>query len=73
MWRRRRGLKLGRRLLAALEAHAAGLGRRCLRLETGIHQPAAIGLYRAAGYAGCGPFGNYAPDPLSLFMEKTLI
>lgn len=68
-----RGLKLGRRLLAALEAHAAGLGRRCLRLETGIHQPAAIGLYRAAGYAGCGPFGNYAPDPLSLFMEKTLI
>lgn len=67
-----RGLQLGRRLLDALEQHAARLGRNCLRLETGIHQPAAIGLYRKAGYTDREPFGDYAADPLSLFMEKRL-
>jgi putative acetyltransferase len=68
-----RGRGLGRRILQALEDHAvAKLGLRCFRLETGIHQPEAIGLYRAAGYRDIAPFGDYAPDPLSLFMEKTL-
>ena len=43
-----------------------------MRLETGIRQPEAIGLYRSAGYAEIGPFGAYRPDPLSLFMEKRL-
>lgn len=67
-----RGRKLGRRILEGLEAHAAENGQSCLRLETGIHQPEAIGLYRAAGYREIGPFGSYGPDPLSLFMEKRL-
>lgn len=67
-----RGRKLGRRILEALEAHAAQNGQNCLRLETGIHQPEAIGLYRSAGYRDIGPFGSYGPDPLSLFMEKRL-
>lgn len=67
-----RGRKLGRRILDALEAHAAQIGQSCLRLETGIHQPEAIGLYRSAGYRDIGPFGSYDPDPLSLFMEKRL-
>ena len=35
-------------------------------------EPEAIGLYRAAGYQDCPPFGDYAPDPLSLFMTKRL-
>jgi len=67
-----RGRGIGRRILQALEDHAVANGRRCFRLETGIHQPEAIGLYRAAGYRDIAPFGDYRPDPLSLFMEKTL-
>lgn len=67
-----RGLGLGRRLLDFLEAVARkeGLDRLCL--ETGVRQPEAIALYRTAEYVECGPFGSYAPDPLSLFMEKRL-
>jgi len=65
-----RGRKLGRRILEALETHAAQRGQSCFRLETGIHQPEAIGLYRSHGYQEIGPFGSYGPDPLSLFMEK---
>lgn len=67
-----RGRKLGRRILQALETHAAQRGQSCFRLETGVHQPEAIGLYRSAGYREIGPFGSYGPDPLSLFMEKRL-
>lgn len=65
-----RGLKIGKLLVSALEAKAAKLGLTAIRLETGIHQPEAIGLYRASGYVERPPFGTYLPDPLSLFMEK---
>jgi putative acetyltransferase len=67
-----RGLKIGRRILDVLETTARRERLACLRLETGIHQPEAIGLYRVAGFVERGPFGGYAPDPLSLFMEKRL-
>ena len=67
-----RGCSLGRRLLDAVEAEARAAGLGWLRLETGIHQPEALGLYRAAGYVARGPFGPYGPDPLSVFMEKAL-
>lgn len=67
-----RGHRLGGRLLDAVEAEARNLGLEWLRLETGIRQPEAIGLYRAAGYRERGPFGDYSTDPLSLFMEKSL-
>lgn len=67
-----RGLKLGKRLLDALEALAVEQGLHAVRLETGIYQPEALGLYRAAGYTEIGPFGSYQPDPLSVFMEKRL-
>lgn len=67
-----RGLGLGRRMLEALEAAARARGLWVLRLETGIRQPEAVGLYWAAGYMDCGPFGDYAADPLSLFLEKKL-
>lgn len=67
-----RGLKVGRDLLARIEDEAAALGVRVIRLETGIRQPEAIGLYRRFGYAECGPFSGYGPDPLSVFMEKAL-
>ena len=68
-----RGLGLGRRLLAALEAAALGEGATLVRLETGTRQPEAHKLYRAAGYTERGPFGTYVADPLSVFMEKPVM
>ena len=70
---RARGARVGRRLLDRLEEQARAEGLRLLRLEAGIHQPEALGLYRAAGFTDRGPFGAYVPDPLSVFMEKTLL
>ena len=67
-----RGRGVGRRLLAALESHAATAGLTVLRLETGVSQPAAVRLYEGAGYARRGPFGAYTADPLSVYMEKRL-
>jgi len=67
-----RGHRLGRLILDRIEAEARRAGLLCLRLETGIHQPEALALYRAAGYAEREAFGEYAADPLSVFMEKIL-
>ena len=67
-----RARKLGRLLLSALEDHARTDGLPCVRLETGIRQPEAVALYRSAGYREIPPFGDYAPDALSIFMEKQL-
>jgi putative acetyltransferase len=67
-----RGLGLGRRLLAAIEQDACALGVRSLLLETGVRQPEALALYRSAGFRECGPFADYGPDPLSVFMQKDL-
>lgn len=69
---RHRGQRLGEKLLAALEQEAAAQGCHTLRLETGIRQPAAIMLYRRCGYVLTDAFAPYQPDPLSLFMRKTL-
>jgi putative acetyltransferase len=64
-----RGRGLGRRILRALEAIASE-EKRVVRLEAGVKQPEAIALYRSAGFVAIAPFGSYAPDPLSVFMEK---
>jgi putative acetyltransferase len=40
-----RGRGIGKALLASLEAEARNAGKSLLRLETGIHQTAAIALY----------------------------
>ena len=53
-----RGLGLGRRLLADLEAHAAAGGARTLRLETNRTLDEAIRLYRAAGYREVPAFND---------------
>ncbi len=53
-----RGLGLGRRLLAELEAHAAARGVRTLRLETNRTLGEAISLYRTAGYREVAPFND---------------
>ena len=67
-----RGLRIGKLIMDTLVARGAELGLSAIRLETGISQPEAIGLYRKAGFVEIGAFAPYRPDPLSLFMEKVL-
>jgi len=68
-----RGLGLGRRILARLEESARHEGITLMRLETGISQPEALGLFEASGFRRCSAFGGYpADDPYSVFMEKQL-
>jgi putative acetyltransferase len=67
-----RGRGLSRSIMGRLEAILVTEGYHLARLETGIAQPEALGLYRALGYVERAPFGSYAKDPLSVFMEKPL-
>ena len=67
-----RGRELGRQLLQKLETIAIDNGATLLRLETGVKQPEALLLYRSAGFVETAPFGQYSPDPLSVFMEKPI-
>jgi putative acetyltransferase len=68
-----RGLGLAKSIMQRIEAEALVSGRAVMRLETGIHQPESLGLYRRLGYVDCGAFGDYpADDPNSVFMEKRL-
>ena len=68
-----RGLGLAKKIMARLEDEARAAGMKIARLETGIYQPEALGIYRALGYTDRGPFGDYpTDDPMSVFMEKRL-
>ena len=67
-----RGLGVSRIILQALEAHAHSEGVHTLRLETGVENHAALGLYTKAGFKRRDPFGDYRADPLSVFMQKEL-
>ncbi len=67
-----RGQGTGARLLGEIARRASAKGLTSLKLETGISQPEAIGLYRRDGFDRCAPFGDYQPDPLSLFMVRRL-
>lgn len=67
-----RGKGFSRQVLQALEQWAAADGFTRARLETGIRQPEAIGLYRSAGYQDIPPYGPYTNQELSVCMEKTL-
>jgi putative acetyltransferase len=68
-----RGHGLSRWILCELEARAAALGATRVVLETGIYQPAAIGLYETSGYANVPPFGPYVVSPTSVCYEKALM
>jgi putative acetyltransferase len=69
---RARGQRIGLAILDHIERDAFASGVRLIRLETGIHQPEALNLYRSQGYIDCEPFPPYSEDPLSVFMEKRL-
>ena len=77
MYAREPGRGIGKALLARLEAVARNAGKRLLRLETGIHQTAAIALYERWGFRRRGPFGHYAElspnaTATSVFYERPL-
>jgi putative acetyltransferase len=67
-----RGSGVSKAVLAALEAEARREHVGVLRLETGVQNNAALGLYTRAGFVQRPPFGDYHTDPLSIFMEKQL-
>jgi putative acetyltransferase len=67
-----RGRGYGTLMLDHLADYAKGQGIRILRLETGIHQHAAIRLYEREGFKRIPPFGSYRNDPVSLCYEKRL-
>jgi putative acetyltransferase len=69
---RHRGKGLSRAIMRRLEAHLVASGVGTARLETGVRQPQALALYRSIGYVERAPFGDYPPDPLSVFLEKRL-
>lgn len=67
-----RGNGLGKHLVEHLSRHAADQGIDVIRLETGIWQVEAIGLYARMGFERIPPFGPYRLDPVSLCMERRL-
>ncbi len=69
-----RGKGLGKMMLEHLEAYALKHGTTVLRLETGINQPEAMGLYERMGYYRIPPFPPYVASTASLsrFYEKRL-
>jgi putative acetyltransferase len=69
---RRRGA--GRLILNHIIGEAKNRGYKRLSLETGPVETftAAHKLYESAGFLPCGPFGDYRPDPHSVFMALDL-
>jgi len=69
-----RGRGLGRQMLEHILAEAKRRAYTALYLETGSMDAflPARALYLRYGFAACGPFGDYAEDPNSLFMRLPL-
>ena len=67
-----RGNGFGKRILDHVAARARERGVAILRLETGMHQVEAIGLYERVGFRRIEAFGPYVHDPLSRYYEQVL-
>jgi len=74
MWVRPRfrGLGHGKLMLDHLAAYARTHDVGILRLETGIHQHAAIRLYEREGFKRIPPFGSYRDDPTTPLGERNV-
>ena len=64
----------GAHILTLILDHARRAGARQIWLETGSlpASSAARRLYARAGFVTCPPFGEYQPDPMCIFMTRTL-
>ena len=69
-----RGRGAGRALLAHIIGVAKSRGYSTLSLETGstLEFVPAQKLYESVGFVRCGPFGDYAFDPFSVYMTLPL-
>lgn len=67
-----RGAGFAKQMIDHLSDYARERRVALLRLETGIHQREAIGLYERMGFHRIPPFAAYQEDPLSLFFEKRI-
>ena len=67
-----RGQGLGIEMLDHLADYARANEVYLLRLETGIYQKDAIGLYEKYGFQRRAPFGEYKEDPNSVYFEKNI-
>jgi putative acetyltransferase len=67
-----RGLRIGARLLQALEDVLRADGIQQALLETGAAQVEAVRLYERSGYRRRAAFGGYPDNGLSVFYEKSL-
>jgi GNAT superfamily N-acetyltransferase len=67
-----RGKGLGKAMLRCLAEYARRKDADLLRLETGIYEVEAIGLYERFGFKRRGPFGDYVEDPMTVYLEKKI-
>jgi putative acetyltransferase len=72
-----RGCGVAQALLARIERTTRDASLVLLRLETGVHQTAALRFYQRAGFQPCAAFGSYATMATravatSVFLEKRL-
>ena len=65
---------IGGAVLGHIMAEAGRMGMARLSLETGSwdYFIPARAFYRRNGFVECGPFGDYKPDPNSVFMTRAL-
>jgi GNAT superfamily N-acetyltransferase len=68
-----RRMGVGRMLLEAMEAEARTLGGRRFVLQTGDRQPAALAMYKQAGFSEVPVFEPYEEAPGSVCMAKDLL
>jgi len=68
-----RGMGFAKLMLNHLTDYARSQAVGTLRLETGIHQYEAIGLYEQMGFQRIPTFGQYKEDPLSRFYQKRIL
>jgi GNAT superfamily N-acetyltransferase len=67
---RRKGMAAA--ILRFLEDQASALGATRVVLETVVEPPAAVALYRAAGYQEIPKFGPYVESEISFCLAKVL-
>ena len=70
-----RGLGVGQAILKVLIEHALNRDATTVYLETGTHDAflPARRLYEKFGFTPCAAFGDYKPDPYSVFYRKELV